>query len=198
MNNEITTTAKKPWEQQNGEDSTQYLAFNIYLDLSDKRSFRKTASLANISLRNIFNWAKKWCWKERASAYDNNLIEEKRKIFWKEFKNSGKNHSDNIKKISLIYHKLIELINNKTVEELNQMSEMKLPELLKLIKSIDNVLPSLSENAASNLNLIKKEKEEPGNSLELGKIMQRRPELISDVTDLLSKITQENYENVTD
>ncbi|MFC2131161.1 hypothetical protein ACFLSQ_06980 [Bacteroidota bacterium] len=117
MNNEIKTIDKNPWEQLKGEKSRQFLAFCQYLELGDRRSLTKIAAHANLTPRCIYNWAKKWNWEERASAFDRHNIEEIKMKNRKRCEKAEKIHSKGLVKSSLLLNKLIALINKKTKAE---------------------------------------------------------------------------------
>lgn len=59
-----------PWDRQPGETSKAYAAFEIYLDLADQRSTRRTAEALSKSEALINGWSRKHSWPDRARAWD--------------------------------------------------------------------------------------------------------------------------------
>lgn len=60
------------WERQPAESDTAYNAFQVYLKLTE-RTFSKVAEQLQKSSTLIRRWAKKYSWRERADAYDNEI-----------------------------------------------------------------------------------------------------------------------------
>lgn len=59
-----------PWDRQPGETSKAYAAFQVYLDLADQRSTRRTAEALSKSEALINGWSRKHSWPARARAWD--------------------------------------------------------------------------------------------------------------------------------
>ncbi len=188
MNNEITTTENKPWEQLKGEKSRQFLAFCRYLELGNRRKFSNIASYTNVSPGCIHNWAQKWNWEERASAFDRHSIEMNKKEKREQYEKVKNIHSKSMNNMSLLIYKLIDLINKKTRSELNKMSDMELTDFYKALKLLTNILPSLSDIASANLSQSKPLWQEEETPLDFMTIYDKHPELVDDVNDLLGKI----------
>ena len=72
----------KPWERQYNESHQAFEAFHEYCLLGSKRTQAKVAAKLGKSEHLMDRWSSKWKWRERARAYDNELvrleIEEKR------------------------------------------------------------------------------------------------------------------------
>ncbi|MFC2131162.1 hypothetical protein ACFLSQ_06985 [Bacteroidota bacterium] len=65
---------------------------------------------------------------------------------------------------------------------------MEFVDLLKTVKALTDVLPPLSDLASSNLSQLKPLWVKEENPLDIMTIYDKKPELIDDVSDLLSKI----------
>lgn len=73
---------KKPWDRQKNERGYTYSLFNEYLKLGPLRTIsklctklQKTAGFSHPpSKRTLQDYSLKWCWRERAEAYDENRI----------------------------------------------------------------------------------------------------------------------------
>jgi hypothetical protein len=64
------------WERQAGESSKSFVAFQKYLNLSERRTLAKVAEMSGCSAQNIERWSRRWFWVARVQAYD--VIEEER------------------------------------------------------------------------------------------------------------------------
>ena len=60
------------WERQPAESDTAYNAFQTYLKMTG-RTFSKVAEQLQKSTTLIRRWAKKYSWRDRADAYDNEI-----------------------------------------------------------------------------------------------------------------------------
>lgn len=63
------------WELQPNETDKAIRAFKIYLALGTDRSIQKVADELQCSFNNVRKWYERWSWKERAAAYEANLID---------------------------------------------------------------------------------------------------------------------------
>lgn len=71
----------KIWERQNTESDKAFAAFQIYLDLGGERTFQKVAEKCQKTTSLINRWAREYNWRDRAVAWDNVLLEEKRRNY---------------------------------------------------------------------------------------------------------------------
>jgi hypothetical protein len=195
MKNKIPEIEKKQWEKLKGESSRQFLAFSQYLELGSRRNLVKIASSCNLTPSSIRKWARKWDWEERASAYDRHLIEIRKQKKREQHEKVENIHSKRMLDMSLVIYKLIDLINKKTGNELNKLSDMELTDLLKAVKLLTNVLPTLSNIASVNMNISKPVWNEDKDPLDFMTLYDKHPELIDDVSDLLGKIIDVETEN---
>ena len=65
----------KPWLRRAGESSQAYGAFHSYLSQGPQRSHPKVCEEVGKSRQLISDWSAKWCWIERARAFDVYLVE---------------------------------------------------------------------------------------------------------------------------
>ena len=83
-----------PWEQRPEEPHALFLLFTeLFLRQSPPRTYTKAYELytekydgEGISKQALNNVAAAWKWKERASAYDNYLAEESRRLYEERYK----------------------------------------------------------------------------------------------------------------
>ena len=75
----------KLWERQPSESDKAFNAFKIYLDLED-RSIQKVSDLVERDRGLIQRWATKFKWRERVTAWENDLLNEKRKAYLSRYK----------------------------------------------------------------------------------------------------------------
>ena len=68
---------KNVWERLNDESDAAFTAFKIYLEMED-RSLQKVSTKLSKSRQLINRWAAKFDWKNRATAWDNSILEEVR------------------------------------------------------------------------------------------------------------------------
>ena len=89
------------WERQQGESIQAYEAFCMYRDMGTDRSRRSVgveggqrsvASRLGKSLTLISRWSSAWQWQERVRAWDNNLVNEARKVAEKEVRDMTMRH----------------------------------------------------------------------------------------------------------
>ncbi len=67
----------KSWERLENESDAAFEAFKIYLELDD-RSYHQVAVELRKSDTLIRRWASQYNWRERASAWDNSILEDVR------------------------------------------------------------------------------------------------------------------------
>lgn len=66
----------KPWERQFNESHQAFEAFHEYCLLGAKRTQAKVAAKLGKSTHLMDRWSSKWKWRERARAYDNELVRQ--------------------------------------------------------------------------------------------------------------------------
>jgi hypothetical protein len=106
------------WERQEGETKTAYDAFWAYCVVPDgkKRGYAKVAEKLSKSASLIGRWAKRWCWEERARAYDNHLVEKEIEAIKKQRVEAAKRQARIAKSFQ---GKIISRLNNLNPEELS-------------------------------------------------------------------------------
>ena len=65
---------KKPWDKRREESDGAYNAFSMYLEMPN-RSIQKVADLLSKKRQQLDDWARKFDWKDRATAYDSSVVE---------------------------------------------------------------------------------------------------------------------------
>lgn len=68
----------QPWEKQIGESREAFAAFVHYRDMEGRRSILRTADDLGKNRILIERWSKKWSWRDRAHAWDDQLDYEVR------------------------------------------------------------------------------------------------------------------------
>lgn len=64
------------WQRQQDETDKSYEAFEVYRDLGEERSLKKTtAALGYSSDTNVERWSSRFQWRKRVVAFDNSLRE---------------------------------------------------------------------------------------------------------------------------
>lgn len=74
----------KIWERQKEESDKAFNAFKIYLEM-EERSIQKVADLTQRERSLIQRWSAKYNWRERVTAWENELLAEKRKAYLKRY-----------------------------------------------------------------------------------------------------------------
>ena len=69
-------TKRDLWENQPKETPKAAKAFNIYLSQGDERSLDKVSQVLGCSVPNVRRWYQRWSWKERAAAWEANLVKD--------------------------------------------------------------------------------------------------------------------------
>ena len=75
----------KIWERQKNESEKAFAAFKMFLDFGDERTQQKVAEKSNKDASLIHRWASDYNWQERARAWDNSLLELKRRNYAKRY-----------------------------------------------------------------------------------------------------------------
>ena len=74
----------KIWERQAEESEKAFAAFQVYLEMED-RSPQKVAEKLQKDRSLITRWAAKFDWRNRAVAWDNSILEDKRRAYIKRY-----------------------------------------------------------------------------------------------------------------
>lgn len=74
----------KIWERQKSEGDVAFAAFQCFLEM-DERSIQKVADKLQRDRSLIQRWSTKYNWKDRSIAWDNSLMEARRKAYLKRY-----------------------------------------------------------------------------------------------------------------
>lgn len=152
----------KIWERQPAESDKAFNAFKIYLEL-EERSIQKVSTLTERDRGLIQRWAGKYHWKDRALAWDNELLNEKRKAYLKRYNNFlDKQFKGNER----IQEKALKIFEEKDLSKISWKSWIELyrtncTEMIEIAKQL-GLAPS--ENADSNITINIKKAEKADDS----------------------------------
>ncbi len=146
----------KDWYKRKGESSAAYEAFTTYLELQD-RSYAKVARKLRKSDTIIRRWAKAYDWENRATMWDNSIVEEARKAAIRDFKK--------MIELQIGLGKMLQAKSAKAIQsmEFDKVPMKYLPAMVKMLetgvsierssRSIEEDYNNKSKNDKLNINL---------------------------------------------
>ena len=148
----------KIWERQKDESDKAFNAFKIYLEM-EERSIQKVADLSQRERSLIQRWATKFNWKERSTAWDNSLLEERRRAFSKQYnKFLEKQFNGNVR----IQERALKVFEENDMRKiswksLNEIYRSNCTEMIELSKQL-GIAPAEGEDSNITINIKKAEK----------------------------------------
>lgn len=148
----------KIWERQKEESDKAFNAFKIYLEM-EERSIQKVADLTQRERSLIQRWSAKYNWRERVTAWENELLAEKRKAYLKRYnKFLDKQFAGNER----IQEKALKIFEEKDLSKISWKSWIELyrtncTEMVEIAKQL-GLAPDESADSNITINIKKAEK----------------------------------------
>lgn len=123
----------KAWERQKGESEKAFEAFKLYRDMGEERTISAVVKMLGKSRNLIDRWGKRWNWKERVRAYDNELEKQAKEKAVKDYKNMTERH---IKIAIQLQDKALKALKNLKTEE---MAAKDIREFIKMATDLERL-----------------------------------------------------------
>lgn len=135
----------KAWERQAGESEKAFEAFTVYRDMGEERTFTAVCRKLGKSRTLIDRWNKRWNWRERARAYDNDMERAARAKAVKDRQAMTERH---IGIAALLQKKAVEAL--KALES-DDLSSREIREYIKLGTDLERLNRELPEDAKEEI-----------------------------------------------
>lgn len=140
----------KKWERRADESEKAYAAFKMYLDM-ENRSLSKLAENLSKSRQSLQQWAAKFDWKNRAAAWDSELLRQlQQKILGRYVKFLERQWKID-ERLQLQIEKILEEKDMSKIswKSLNEMHRANMIEINNIIE----ILNAYKESADSNITI---------------------------------------------
>ena len=148
-----TQLADPAWEQAVGESSKAYGAFLDYLEAGVNRSIRNAALEGGNDYSTCRDWARRWRWTQRASAWDTEMANRRRTEYADEYAEVGRRHARQAQAaLEALIRPAIVLLDRMRSDRtfLAELEMMKPADLYSLTMQALRILPHIqaAENVA--------------------------------------------------
>jgi hypothetical protein len=106
----------EPWERHLNEPEKAFAAFEVYRDLGEERSLRRTAIEKGLAQRTVEYYAQRYVWTERVLAYDNYMT---RAAIIKRRKGVEAMQERHVNTAMLMQNRIIQRLNTVRPDELS-------------------------------------------------------------------------------